>query len=680
MLDIEKELYRLEKPEPSVKFCQEAKSRLMHKILISDNETWFKRFVKKFNPAVPSVNFVQTARVRLISKIHAVKQPIFGWMMVAKRVVASTLVMVIAVTATLFFVGGKQPVNAAENTYLEILSGEATIKHADQLIWDVITNNIELTAGDLVQLSGSSSAVIHFFDDTQLRLTGNSLLLLSRLDISPGYARQGVIEASLHEGRAWVQTLNVDDGYAMFTLVTPDAILSTNNASFDVQTGLVGPTSLKVFKHSVDVRALDRESRNVLAKGKLNSHQKVNLNSAPYTKQISELDKFAYISDLDKEDRDEAWIVDNLQTDRNHLAELRDRELISLRNATGTLPGQMLYPLKRAKERLNLVIRFGDENQKEAQIDIANSRLNESIVLIEQGETEKAKTVLVEYQNIVRQIAEDSEDDEGGGNEKLSNSVLTVHQKTLIAALPGDVQIGIVKQALNETEEFLAEDSIDKAEVRLQNSLEDLAHVQEYIELGDLVAAKELLEAHKSPVVAFVEGVSEFDNNDEKKEFFSGVLASQYEERRLLAEIGRVLAEQDGNDELIELVKSTDRSLDDNIKYVAAAVRPLLPDVSLAKEVTLPKDEKAIEFANKVNIYSTFTGQKNQISRLLKQYPQYARDKEFLVKLRSQLDSRAQDIVNLRILELSKVEKEAKAKRTKLKIDRAKQQMKMRAN
>ncbi len=678
MHELEKELQRLQKPEPSTKFCQEAKDRLMHKISIYENETWFKSLLKKLDPVIPSRHFVQAARIRLMERVNAAKQPVFGWIVLAKRVVASTLVMAIAVTATLFFVGGKQPVSAAENTYLEVLSGEATVKHADQLIWDVITNETELTTGDLVQLSESSSAVIHFFDDTQLRLTGNSLLLLSRLDISPGYARQGVIEASLHEGRAWVQTLNVDDGYAMFNLVTPDAIISTNNASFDVNTDLVGPTSIRVFKHNVDIRALNRESRNIFAKGRLNSYQKVNLKSAAYTQQTVELDKFTYIADLAEEDRNEEWVVNNLQADKNHLADLRERELISLRNTTGTLPGQVLYPVKRAKERLNLVIRF-DEGQKEAQIDMANSRLNESIVLIEQGEMQKAKIVLAEYQDIVRQIAEESIDDDEGDNEDLSNSVLTVHQKTLIAALPGDAQIGIVKQVLDETEELLAEDSIEKAEVRLQNSLEALTHVQEYIEAGDIDAAQELLEAHLSPATEFVDRAGEFDSDDEKKEFFGNVLASQHEERRLLTEISRILAKQGENSELADLVKATDRGLDDSIKYVAAAVRPLFPDISLTKEVTLPKDEKAIEFANKVNIYSTFTGQKNQISRLLKQYPQYASDMEFLVKLRSQLDTRAQDLVNARILELEKELKVAKGKRTKLKIDRAKQSMKMRA-
>ncbi len=679
MKELEKELHRLGKPEPSAKFCRQTKDRLVHRIQEYEQESWFARLLKTILPVQPSAHFIQSARVRLMERVSLVKQPTLNWLRFVKQGLASTLVMTIAVTTTFIFVGGKQPVSASEFTYLQILEGSATVKHADKLIWDVITEQTELAEGDLIQVDDSSQAIVHFFDDSQMRLAENSLILLSRLDISPGYARQGVIEASLHRGQAWVQTLNVDDGFAKFSLVTPDAILATTNASFDVQTSLTDPTAIRVLRHHVDVKALNRESRQVFAEGQLNSYQKITLRSTTSLNYRVELDAFAPIFDLSEDDRSDEWVSENMLYDRSHLATLRDRELLSLKSTAGSLPGAVFYPVKRAKERLNLAIRFNDENQTQAQIEMANSRLSESIVLIERGETERAKLALAEYQSIVKQIAEEAEKEEEA-LEAITTQVVAVHQKALIAALPGDSNIGIVKQVLNETEALFEDDPVEKAGIQLQNSLESLVTIQDYIASGDLVAAQEALEKHENLAPGLIAEVTEFADTDAKKAFYSQILDTQHEERRVLSEINRILTEEGVNGAFAELVKSTDRSLDDGIKYTAAAVRPLFPDVALAEAVMLPKDEKVHEFVAKVNIYSAFQGQKNQINRLFDKHPRYARDMEFLTKLRSKLDPRAADLINVRILNLGRVQKVEKGKRVRLKIDQAKKALEKRSS
>ena len=680
MQDLDKELQRLTKPEPSAKFCRQAKARLMNKICLYENETWFARLLRKISPVMPSEHFIQTAKIRLMARIGAAKQPFLNWLVITKRLVASTLIMTLAVTSVLFFTGGKQPVSASDTSYIEILAGSVTIKHSDQLIWDVVTKQTELSEGDLIQLGNADSAVIHFFDDTQMRLDGDSLLLISRMGISPGYSRQGVIETSLHKGKAWVQTLNVDDGQALFTMMTPDALISTTNASFDVQAGLTDPTVIRVFRHNVDVNALQFESQKVFATGKLNSFQEILLDSPASYKNTVELAAFTPVIDISDNDRNEKWVLDNLQADRDHLTQLRERELASIKAATGALPGNMFYSLKRAKETLSLALSFNREDQASLQIDMANQRLSESIVLIEQGETEKAKQALAEYQDLVRQITDEKKPDIAN-LDQLSNRIVAAHQKALIAALPSDAQIVIVKQVLDETQEMLAEDPIKKADIRLNSSLEDLVHIQDYIASGDLVAAQNALVNHLSPAASLMAEVTDFQNDDQKKEFYSNILEKQNEEKRLLVSITNSLTDMKASEDMVKLAKSADRKLDDSIKYITDTVQPILPGV-VATTVTVvnPADKKLDEFVDKVNIYSTFTGQKNQINRLFEQYPQYAKDTVFLTKLRDQLDARGKDIVNVKLLQLKKDVEAAKSKRIKLKIERAKQQMKMRVD
>ena len=641
----------------------------MNKIALHENEAWFLRFLRKLSPAAPPAKFIRMARVRLLARVAVVKQPMFGWLITAKRVLASVLVMLLAVTSTLLFTGSKHPVSAADNTYIQVLSGSVKIKHSDKLAWNVITQHTELVAGDLIQLSDSASAVIHFFDDTRLHLSDNSLLLLSRLDISPGFDKQGIIETSLHKGRAWVQTLNVDDDYAKFTLVTPDAIVSTVNASFDVQTSLLDPTTIRVFKHNVNVQALIKDTRAVVTNGKLNSLQKISLDSSRINRPADKLANVAPIVELADEDRNEKWVTNNLQSDKTHLAQLRERELVNLRAATGSLPGEMFYPLKRAKERLSLVFSFNEASQSNAQIDIANQRLNESIVLIGNGEKEKGEASLVEYQNLVKQIAKDSQNKAVA--KRLTKRVVAVHQKTLIAALPSDNKIGIVKQVLDETEELLEKDPIKKAKIRLNNAIEDVVTIQDYVIAGNLNAAQGKLEDHKILASDLIKEVTQFKDDEEKKKFYENILEAQHEERRILAEITKNLSGQSPSHELTSLLKEKDKNLDIGIKLAAAVVSPVITDVALKKAVMLPVDEKVHEFVNKVHIYKTPQGQRNQISRLFDKYPQYKTDMVFLNKLSGKIDSQVRDVINLQMLKVKRKQAAYKGREVRKRIDRS---------
>ena len=178
MQDLKDALRRLPKIDPSDKFIKESKNRLMYQAEFQKNEAWFKAFLKRLGVILPSEAFLAQARLRLMERITAVR-PSWAWLVFTKRLAASTLVMILAVTATLFFVDGRQIVSAEEATYIEILTGSATVKHADRLIWDEVTNQVELAEGDLIKLAEGSEAIVHFFDDTQVRLAENSLLLIS---------------------------------------------------------------------------------------------------------------------------------------------------------------------------------------------------------------------------------------------------------------------------------------------------------------------------------------------------------------------------------------------------------------------------------------------------------------------------------------------------------------------
>ena len=515
MQDITDLLRKLPKVSPSKRFIEQSKSRLMQQIEFQKNESWFSAFLRKLGVVVPSKSFISQARYRLMESIRRVKKPLWARLLgiqnnllFVRRLAASTMIMVIAVTATLFFVEGNQVVSANEDTYVQVLAGDVTIKHADNLIWDSVGSTIELTAGDLIKLSDGAEAVIHFFDDSQLRLTDNSLLLISKLEVSPAYSRQGVIEVSLHEGNAWIQTLNVSDGYAGFTIITRDAIAQTVNATFGVESHLQKPTTFCVYNNKIELNVLRSDTREVIDSAKINANQQVQITPV----QNYPKNPIVTTVTLSEQDLAKPWVQFNLQKDHEHLIALQESELNRLKLAAGTLPGEFLYPIKQAKERLKLAVSFGETNLTATQIEIANKRLNEAILLLQEGDRQKAMELLMVYQSIVRQIAEE----QVGGQEDIAHLLVTPHQKSLIASLPGDIPISMVKETLNQTEELFTENSIEKEQVRLENSIERLTDIALLVEVGNIEAAKEAIVNHELAMNSVLDEANNLESDEEK--------------------------------------------------------------------------------------------------------------------------------------------------------------------
>ena len=666
MQDLEKALHSLPKINPSKGFIKASKNRLMYQISMNANETWFKAFLKRIGLVSPSASFIAMAKMRLMARINQAKKPAWAWLLFTKRLVASTLVMVIAVTATLFFVDGRQIVSASEETYVEIISGTATVKHADLLIWDDITSQTELAAGDLIKLAPGSEAVVHFFDDTQVRLSENSSLLISQLAISPAYARQGIIEVSLHEGNAWVQTLNVEDGYSGFTLVTRDAIATALNSTFSVNTGAQDSTVIGVYQNKVQVQTLQPDTRKAVDTFKINSGNKVTISGKFNT---SLRPKFE-VSGLNDQEESSVWVQNNIVKDRDHLAQLRESEYNRLKQSTGVLPGNMLYPLKQAKERLMLVFSFNDSSVSATKIEIANRRLNEAIVLLQQGERQEAYKALMAYQSISRQIIEEAASSDIN-TETIERQLVTPYQKALVASFSNE-QIGMVKEALNQTEEMLVEDPIEREEIRLQNSVDRLKDIAILIETGDFEGAKEALVNHELVTESILAEAENVENTEARKEVFNSILELRNEELAMLQAINTSSESLgDIDSQLVAMLDSAEKQAQEKITETIAFIQPLIPELIKENKERKVVDSRIEYFVEKIGIYKTWQGQKNQINRLLTEQGFKANNIAFLTELRGHLDTRAGDYLNIKILELQRKASYQKNKLIQQKIDRS---------
>jgi len=665
MRDLEDALHRLSNIAPPKRFIKEAKNRLLNQIQLIENENWFKAALRRLGIVIPPAPFVSQARFRLMERVVAAKEPFVFWLINLKRVTASVLIMAIAVTATLFFVERGQVVNAAEESYLEVLAGQVTLKHADLLIWDDVTIRTEVTSGDLIRLRDGAEAVIHFFDDSELRLSGNSLALINQLAVSPTYPRQGIIEVSLHEGKAWVQTLNVDDGHARFTLVTRDAVFGALNSTFSVQAFLDQPTVARTFRNDVEVSPLQADTREAVYHSILLPNQKATVSAGENSARPRLL-----VSNLEDADKTDTWVQDNLQKDHDHLVALRERDLNVIREAAGSLPGEMLYPIKQVQERLRLALSFSESEITSTQIEMANRRLSEAITLSQNGEQQKASEALMAYQSLAREIAKA----ENQAPETATFKLVLPYRKSLVAALPGDVPVVMVKEALSQTEELLISDPIEKEKARLANSVDRLRDISSLVDAGDIAAAKEALTHYALVDTTVLDEASKLTDEVAKKEVFDSVLALRNSELELISAVASKLGNTtQGDEQFAAMLASATTAAKSEVDKTVAFIGPIIPElVANATPRLTPEEIRLKLFMDKLAIYKTVQGQKNQLTKLLKQEDIGPHDVDFLLTLRDKFDGPARDLLSSRILQLESKADRLKGKAVKGKIERAK--------
>jgi Domain of unknown function (DUF5667) len=330
---------------------------------------------------------------------------------------------------------------------------------------------------------------------------------------------------------------------------------------------------------------------------------------------------------------------------------LRNSELLTLRDNAGTLPGDMLYPIKRAKELLELAFSFDAKAQTNLLAYMANQRLNEAIVLLGQNESDKAQKALSEYQDLVQQIT--SQNTVGADKNDPLVALVAAHKKALVASLPSNVQI--VSKVLDQTEEMMAHDPVKLIQVKLSNSIDDLNQAYDSASSGDLKAAEAILASHKA-ITSDLLGSTDSMTEDMKKTLYADVLDAQYEEKRLLADIGQTLAAQNADQDLLTLAQTQRGDLEGAIRQTVASIRPTMPDVVLAQAAAFSKAQKAREFADKISLYKTWQGEKNEVKHLISLYPQYLNDQEFWGKVRDNLDGTAKVVIESRMADLQNQE------------------------
>ncbi len=640
--DIEGVLRNLSKPEPRRLWLFMGRRRVLSRLGLLGLEAWMQALVRRVAQVMPSPHFVVLARVRLMERIAATAQRVsWGWAL-TRQLVASTLIMTLAVTSTLFFVDGRQVVNASEDSFVEAIIGEVQLKRASELAFHPVSGRVPVGPGDLLRTGNDGMATVTFFDDTQVRLDSSSTLLLDQLLSSPAYSRQGVIDVVLSEGRVWVQALNVNDGYAVLRVTTPPGTAETVGGSLDVR--LLSPREADVTVYKANAQ-VNRQF--------LSLFDRASFGSGSF-----------FTTSTDPAQRAEAWVQGNLLRDREHLERLRVAEIDLLQKTVGALPGDWTYPLKQARERLTLALASNEAASQQAKVDIANQRLSEALLLLESGQPEKAQEAIAAYQKVSQQIAA-TVGSNASYRAQANRQVLAGQRQVLVASAAA-----LVDHALGETEALLAQSPEERFDIRFKDVQSRLSGLSDLATSGDFAALTAALQSLPSVTTEeLLSQASLITDETRRQEAFGSVLLLQKETARRMAELASASAER-ADASLSALLMAASAGARNDFDRARVFVEPLAP--ALFASIETPAERRVRAFVEKIQIYRSWTGQKNQIERLLKNDGRTAEDIPFLAAVRDRLDARAADLVNSRILQITRQEEELTARSFRMKAARNK--------
>jgi hypothetical protein len=139
-----------------------------------------------------------------------------------------------------------------------------------------------------------------------------------------------------------------------------------------------------------------------------------------------------------------SWVRDNIDRDAVHRKEVLLLEQQRRERLAGILPTSILYPFKRVAEEVDVLFTVGSDARAQKRIEYADTRLNEALTLLDQGEQTQASGSLLEYKQTLLGLASGTGD----------NLVKFLIKKQLdeasasVAALTPDDERYAIKQAV----------------------------------------------------------------------------------------------------------------------------------------------------------------------------------------------------------------------------------------
>ncbi|MBI5414681.1 hypothetical protein HZA38_04165 [Candidatus Peregrinibacteria bacterium] len=607
-VSLERRLYEGRKIAPSEDFEESLKAFLFSQ-MAEKNEKWFLQFVKDLEI---SSDFAVVKNRIWQNLEHSADSLPFDLSDFLRHVVRKSWFWK-SIVAVIFIVGGflivppylfGSDILPQQFSLLMEAAGEVHIVQGTEESQG--KGGEHLSQGQTIQ-TGEGTAQIVFFDETLFRIGPHSSVTLQKNTQYPGPSHSGEIEVVLEEGKVWLRSFATPTPDMKFVLKSGDILISPLPGTLDVSRE-ARETQIRIWERSAKISDQENKQNTIFVAGS-------KIRYSPLEGRQEE--------DLLTEDKNEEWVRKNISDDEIFLKNRLQTLEYEYRNHSGVLPGSFLYPIKI----------WGEPNLFQgAPADdfyVIEKRIEEVLLLFLQGDEKKALATLEEATFALQAILLEHQE-----LRPLAAQVFNRFQTDLMF-LPADSPLWKIRKKLYDTE---AEVFHQNPFYFHRNAVEELWNLQTIILESDKLISRKQFETYEFQKSFLPPPIT---NDPEEK---ASLLRLKIQEIKLLnflffklfAESNIEAAEDKVIAEILMLIEGKE-----DIKNL------------LWEETSQPPDTNPIyDFQEKVKIYKTLQGRKNQTASLLSEVENTARSLPFLQEIRKVLGPELRDVVTKKMGEI----------------------------
>lgn len=535
MFESHKKLEEILKRCSNVSMSDDRRLRMRQQILRGitmkrEEEAGFAVLIGKLKQLAEQISPKEYFRVLLKEKLMVLSQyqhQTSFWNMFqnrgARRAFASVLAFVFVFTVLFNFTFRIDRVEASVLTVLESMSGEVLVVRDGKEI--SAAAGFVLKADDIIATGSDSKAEIRFLDQSVSRLDENTEIKISRLFVNPLNKTETIVEVIVHHGRIWARVINLINNLSRFQVKANNTVaVAKKKAAFDVSVSSKGKAKVAAIQNKIDlVVATDR---------KVMETTLVNGFSAETN---------ATITPVKIKGTTDNWVSDNLAEDKVYIESIKQGVKDQIRDQVQLLPGNPFYPVKELSKATKIVLTFDDLERQKMILMKAAENMDEAGLLVEKGDKEKAKTLLLQFQSDINGVldyvkqAETTDPAEAVELQTRVNELLGIYEKRMAVILPDDA-LYQVKMAVGETKIIATTNPVQKTEEKLSQASDKLLEANDLVEKGDTASATVQVKAYSSGLSDVISDVKNLTVDDQGRAV-SALLDTKAEALKVLSAI-----------------------------------------------------------------------------------------------------------------------------------------------
>lgn len=346
---------------------------------------------------------------------------------------------------------------------------EGTVSMLIGGVWVPVTQPEIIHGAVMVRTEHDSKASIYMHDDAVLRLAADTTLKLHDIANRPQVSAGPT--ATLVRGQIWALS-QIPAVFHGISIDTVDGAIELNEASISLKQDAKRITAV-VYDRAALFSQDGKET--ALTSGE----------SIIAADKNSVLKQAIPVADFQSE-----WAKMNLALDSAHRSEIITLQEERRQKLAGILPTSYLYPVKRAVERMDVLLTFNSEARAQKQLALAETRLNEAAVLLKDPDTQnEAVPLLSEYRQTLIDLATGS-----AGNlvQFLINKQIADTSSSITTATP-DSQLYAIKEAVLDVSKAIPNTNLNEKDV------------EGYVLVDKLIALNTDLQKTKNTAAALTE-------------------------------------------------------------------------------------------------------------------------------------------------------------------------------